>query len=136
MSSYFEWDANRYGLKIPAMDDEHQVLIGLMNKLHALHDAGAGGPVLLEALGNLARYTEKHFADEEAYMAKVGYPDLVAHRGIHERLLNRLAELHENCRTTHKLSDDLFVFLKTWLSGHICGVDTKYAAHALARRAG
>jgi hemerythrin-like metal-binding protein len=69
-------------------------------------------------------------------MVKVGYPDLAAHKAIHERLLDRLAELHESCRTTRTLSDDLFVFLKMWLSGHICGVDTKYAAHALTRRAG
>jgi hemerythrin-like metal-binding protein len=136
MSSYFEWDANRYSLKISAMDDEHKVLIGLMNKLHSLHDAGARGAVLLEALADLARYTEKHFADEEAYMAKVGYPNLGTHKVVHERLLDRLAALHESCAATGKLSDDLFVFLKTWLSGHICGVDTKYAAHALAQRAG
>ena len=136
MGSYFEWDANRFGLKIAAMDDEHKTLIGLMNKLHALHDAGAAGPALLAGLEDLARYTEKHFADEEAYMAKVGYAGAGAHKLVHERLLDRLGELHASCRATHKLSEELFVFLKTWLSGHICGMDAKYAAHALARRAG
>jgi len=37
MSELFEWNPATYGLKVPEMDSEHQVLIGYMNRLYELH---------------------------------------------------------------------------------------------------
>lgn len=126
MSNYFEWDPAVYGLGVREMDAEHQVLIGYMNRLHELYVAGASKPDLLAAVDTLVKYTVKHFADEEAYMAKVGYPGLPSHAAIHKRLLEQVSSYVESTRATGKLTDDFFAFLKMWLKAHICGIDSKY----------
>jgi len=71
-------------------------------------------------------FTVKHFADEEAFMEKVGYPELRVHTGVHKSLLARVTEYNNEFQKTGKLSDAFFMFLKTWLKAHICGVDAKY----------
>lgn len=130
MSSYFTWDPARLSLQIPEMDDEHKVLIGLMNDLHELHEKSSPAAEQIQALEKLARYTTKHFADEEAYMERVGYPGLRVHKGVHKQLLDKVGEFLVAARSNRKLPEDLFVFLKMWLSAHICGIDMKYAQHA------
>lgn len=127
MSGYFEWDASIYGINVPEMDREHQVLIGHMNTVHKLHESRAGRTVIAAALDKLVAYTRRHFADEEAYMSRTGFPGLAVHAGIHRQLLERIgAFAAEFCRTG-TLSDEFFVFLKMWLKAHICGIDIKYA---------
>lgn len=41
MAELFEWNAATYGLEVPEMDSEHQVLIGYMNRLYELHQKNA-----------------------------------------------------------------------------------------------
>jgi len=126
MSDYFVWDPAQYGIKVQAMDREHETLIGLMNKVHTLHQAGAATPALAKALNELVAYTQKHFADEEAYMAKIGFPELRLHAGIHKQLLERVGVFAAEFARTGALTDAFFAFLKMWLKAHICGIDAKY----------
>ncbi len=128
--SYFPWDATKYGLNIREMDDEHQAIIARMNRLRALHDEGQPFTALEQALKDLVEYTKKHFADEEAYMQRIGFPRLRVHQGVHAQLLGRLAEIYQQLRTTRRLPEDVFPFFKMWLTAHISGIDTQYAAHA------
>jgi len=135
VSDLFKWNP-AFSINVPEMDREHQVLIQLMNSLNELWTKGAARSELAKALTDLVSYTRRHFADEEAYMLRIGYPDLTKHRMIHERLLSQLDDFAGEFRHSGKLSDDLFVFLKTWLKAHICGIDTKYAAHEQRAKAG
>lgn len=130
MSGFFEWDAGKLSLHIPDMDNEHKVLIGLMNDLHRLSESHANFAEQIAALDKLVRYTAKHFADEEAYMERIGFSGLRIHKGVHKQLLDKLAGHLSAARSNHKLPEDIFVFFKMWLSAHICGIDTKYAQHA------
>lgn len=130
MSSFFEWDASKFSLGVRDMDGEHQTLIGLMNKLHSLHEAGATAPIVGKALTEFVNYTVKHFADEEAYMERVGYPELRIHAGVHKTLLGRVTEFVQEFQRSGKLTPQFFMFLKTWLKAHICGVDARYAKFA------
>jgi hemerythrin-like metal-binding protein len=130
VDNFFEWDAGKFSLGVREMDAEHQKLIGLMNHLHRLHEAGATRPELAKALGELVNYTVRHFADEEAFMAKIGYPELRIHAGVHKNLLGRVTEYANEFQKTGTLTDSFFMFLKTWLKAHICGVDAKYGQHS------
>ena len=125
MAKYFEWNAS-YNLGVQAMDDEHRVIIEAMNQLHELHEAKALGPRLLKVMQQLVQVTRSHFADEEAYMDKMGYPDLHKHRHMHAHLLERLGQFEAEMRSSGVATDDLFTFLKMWLKAHICGIDTQY----------
>jgi hemerythrin len=127
MSDYFEWDVSRYGINVSAMDQEHEILIGHMNTLHKLHLSGATRTALGSALQELVSYTRKHFANEEDYMSRIGYPGLRSHAQIHEQMIERIAAFDVDFKHTGKLTDDFFAFLKMWLKAHICGIDVKYA---------
>ena len=129
MAEIFTWDPAKYGLKVPEMDKEHQQIILLMNKLYALYKAGAPAGEQGTALTALADYTVKHFADEEAYMTKINFPGINVHKGVHKNLLERVGQFVAAFKASGKLGDDLFVFLKMWLSAHICGIDMKYSVH-------
>jgi hemerythrin len=126
MANFFEWDA-KYNLGVQAMDDEHRLIIDAMNQLYELHVAKALGPRLLKVMQHLVQVTRRHFADEEAYMEKLGYPDLRKHRHMHAHLLERLDQFEAQMRGSGAATEDLFNFLKMWLKAHICGIDTQYA---------
>ena len=130
MGDLFTWDPQKFSVQVTEMDREHQKIIQLMNQLHALYKQGAPASEQGKALTALAEYTVKHFADEEAYMTKIQYPGLAVHKGVHKNLLERVGQFVAAFKASGKLGDDLFVFLKMWLSAHICGVDAKYGIHA------
>lgn len=135
MSDFFDWDAGKYGLDIPMIDDEHQQIIGAMNELHRLHTTKQPVARLTEALRHLQRVTVTHFKDEEAYMEKIGYADLLKHRHVHKHLLERLDLFAKEFQGSGALSEEFFLFLKMWLKSHICGIDAQYAAHARSNAA-
>ncbi len=132
MSDYFEWNEAKLGLHVPEMDREHQVLISLMNKLHVLREKKASGGEVLAAINALGEYTVKHFADEEAYMARIQYPGIAVHKMVHKQLLAKFTGYQHAFQKDGKLTDDFFVFLKMWLNAHISSVDMKYSQHAAA----
>jgi hemerythrin len=130
MENYFEWDPTLYSIGVNEMDDEHKVLIGLMNDLASMQAQGAGAAEQGRALLKLAHYTRKHFTDEEAFMKQVGFPGLRQHQMIHKQLLSRLDEFAAEFQRAGKLPDGLFAFLRIWLKSHIRGIDIKYAEHS------
>jgi hemerythrin-like metal-binding protein len=132
MAELFKWEP-RYQLGVPAMDVEHQQLIGLMNALHAKYEAQASIAEQTAAFGALAAFVVKHFADEEAHMAKVGFPGLESHKLIHKSLLQKVGEFGARAEQAKQFPPELFAFLRQWLAAHIMGIDAKYAEHTKAK---
>lgn len=132
MSEFFEWDAAKYSLEIPKIDDEHRQIIDAMNELHRLHTGKEPKARIMLALQKLSSVTVAHFRDEEAYMEKIGYPDLRKHRHVHKHLLDRLDGYATEFKAKGVLTEDFFMFLKMWLKSHICGIDSQYAKQAHA----
>lgn len=126
---FFEWSPE-LALDVEAMDDQHEKLIGMMNRLSEQNDAGASRAELLEGLEQLARFTVEHFDAEEAYMQSIGYPKLERHKLIHGDLLKKLQEHVVKFRAGDgRISRELLGFLKLWLGAHIKGIDRQYAEH-------
>jgi hemerythrin len=132
MSDFFEWDAAKYSLEIPKIDDEHRQIIDAMNELHVLHTGKQPKAQIAPVLRKLSNVTVAHFREEEAYMEKIGYSDLRKHRHVHKHLLDRLESYAVDFQATGVLTEDFFMFLKMWLKSHICGIDSQYAKHAHA----
>lgn len=130
MGSFFEWDQAKYSVHVPNMDAEHQRIIKCMNVLHELHTSKAPLPRLTAAMEDLAKVTVKHFADEEAHMARIGFPDLAKHKIVHQHLLGKVLDYKARFDSSGKLTDEFFAFLKMWLKSHICGIDIKYGEFA------
>ena len=131
--AYFQWE-DKYDLGVDKMNDEHQVLIDLMNKLYEENDKKSDKFVINQCINKLADWTKVHFAHEEAYMEEIGFPGIKQHKLIHQNLLSELdkyaTEYHKG--TENQISPKFFSFLKLWLQAHIIGIDMKYGEHAKA----
>ncbi len=127
----FEW-SSVIELGIKPMDDDHKILIGLMNELFELNKARAEKAKLIETFEKLHHYTKEHFAKEEQFMKSIGYPERETHGAIHRDLLTTLAKHLETYRSdsVQELKPELFSFLRKWLTVHILANDKRYAARA------
>lgn len=132
MQPFFEWNQS-LDLGIGEMNDEHQQLISLMNRLHEQHREGAPYETLAKTLTDLKNFTIQHFQDEEAYMMRINYPKLETHQIIHKKLISRLGDFANTFASSRALDQDFFEFLQFWLSAHIRGIDMQYAHHAKAQ---
>ncbi len=90
--SYIEWsDDLKTGNR--QIDAEHWGLFALVNDLHDKLQAGSADASIQATIEALVGYVESHFEFEEALMATGGYPDLEAHKQVHQRLTGRVARL-------------------------------------------
>ena len=128
MSKLFTWKP-AFDLGIKYMNDEHKVLIQLMDKLHQQHKEGADYNILKAAIEELQDYTIKHFEDEEQLMESMEYPDLKVHKLIHQDLLKKFGNHKEKFLSSKTMDESFFGFLQLWLSAHIQGIDMKYSDH-------
>ena len=119
------WNDN-FDVGVEAMNDEHKVLIEIMNRLHDLVENDASRLEQKKALEELGQYTVKHFADEEAYMASIGWDGLATHKLIHQKLLADFGTHKAAFDDGGELTSKFFAFLKIWLKAHIQGIDKKY----------
>jgi len=106
------------------LDAEHKRFIALLNlTIRSLQQKDVA-PVE-EIFDELQSYIESHFTHEEAYMAKVGYPEIVEHRKIHEKLAYRFYTLQGRYRASandaekRRHATKLAEFLREWLIDHI-----------------
>jgi diguanylate cyclase (GGDEF)-like protein/hemerythrin-like metal-binding protein len=77
----------------PTIDDQHQILVGLANRVLQAALPGANKSVdpgrLLLDLDELLGHVVRHFADEEAVLAAVGYPRARQHGLLHGHLVQQ-----------------------------------------------
>lgn len=132
--AYLSWTPD-FDVQVKTMNDQHKVLINIMEELYQLNEKKSGKFVLKSKLNELGLYTRKHFNDEEAYMESIGYEDLSRHKIIHEQLLSELDRYTEEFNNQYEiLSESFFFFLKHWLTTHIRHIDIKYGkASALSK---
>ena len=78
-------------LKQPRMDQTHREFVDLLQGLGAAHAAGAADFDAL--LQGLQQHTEAHFAQEERWMADIGFAPQNCHSMQHAQVLKVLAEV-------------------------------------------
>ncbi len=126
----FPWDES-YSIGIPVIDEEHKKLLALVNRfLKALHTKDEKA-VIASTFDSLIEYTEKHFANEEEFMAKHKYPALKEHKKEHQRLAKQVVEMNKD--RDYVFSDNIADFLISWLTNHIMLTDKKYAEYIASK---
>ncbi len=128
-----EWTDN-LSVGVPSIDEQHKVLIRLLNELFDATQAGRGRTVLGKVLKELADYTVYHFQYEETLFAQTGYgaaPDHLKEHHDMVRLVQALRQKHED-GASEILSEELLRFLRRWLEIHIMGSDQKYGPHLVS----
>ncbi len=131
MSNFVEW-SDTLSVGIEEIDEQHKVLVDLVNQMHEAIHQRHGSDVVIGILGKLAEYTRIHFAVEESLMRILNYPGYEEHKEIHEELLHTVQDLQEKVASGKKsIGFELMHFLKTWLTKHIMEEDMQYSGFFL-----
>ncbi len=122
----FEWN-NELSVNVAEIDGQHKQLIGMINNLNEAMKQGKGKDALEKTLTDLFSYAQKHFATEENYFTKFGYPQAAAHKAKHTAFVEKIYDFKEEYHSGKlMLTLDVMNFLKDWLRSHIQGEDKKY----------
>lgn len=125
--SIIQWE-EKFSVKIPDIDRQHQHLIDLINSLYDAMRTGQGKTKLQEVLDELINYTDYHFKTEEKLFDTYHYPHKLEHRKHHDSLRSQVIDFNtkfHDGRST--ISLELLSFLKDWVKSHILDEDLKYS---------
>jgi len=110
------------------IDEQHQSLVEIFNRLHGAMKQGKGKEEVEGILVFLKDYTVNHFAMEEQLMAQHSYSGAAKHMQIHADLVRQVAELVTRFQQgTGTLTLPVMNFLEDWLVKHIQGEDYRFA---------
>jgi hemerythrin-like metal-binding protein len=110
------------------IDEQHQSLVEIFNRLHGAMKQGKGKDEVEGILVFLKDYTVSHFAMEEALMREHHYSGAARHMEIHADLVRQVAELVAKFQAgTSTLTLPVMNFLEDWLVKHIQGEDYRFA---------
>ncbi|RUM46191.1 MAG: hypothetical protein DSY80_02470 [Desulfocapsa sp.] len=119
------WD-ERIQLGIKVIDDQHKILVDLINKIFLIikqgHELSAMEPVVEE----LANYCVTHFTFEEGLLEKGNFPDIVRHKKIHVSVVNRVLGFKKDLEEGHLDTTKFMGFVSDWLAQHIKTEDRQY----------
>jgi hemerythrin-like metal-binding protein len=117
-------------LEIPALDEDHQRLLGRVNALIAAIASGTPAGVQ-SALCELRSETEAHFAREETLMLEAQYPRLKHHCAKHQRLLRALGTLRFALDASERLRFPLVPvnYIRRWFVAHVAVEDRLAASY-------
>ena len=132
MEKFVQW-SDELSVGVEEIDEQHKVLVGLVNEMHDAIHHRRGGEVVSDILAKLADFTRIHFAVEESLMRILNYPGYDEHKEQHEELLRSVVDLAENVSTGKTaIGFELMHFLKVWLTKHIMESDKAYTNHFLS----
>lgn len=125
---------DKLSVGIQPVDDDHKVLIGLLNELS---EPNLGTNEVEAIIGNLIDYTLYHFRREEGVMEACGYPHLDDHRRVHRHLATKVGQFAEKWRDSGdaEVVQELLEFLRTWLVDHIMQDDAEIGPYAKDKEA-
>jgi len=126
MNPYIVWK-DFYSVDNPLLDAEHKQIIENINELYVAMNGPMDSVAKKRVLERLVQYTQTHFDHEEKIMQEVDYPDLAAHKALHDDMRRQTIELRTHL--TLVTARDVLVFLKDWWLDHIQGEDKKYASY-------
>jgi hemerythrin len=118
---------------IPDIDDQHRELFQL-----AATFRGQGDEIrVMKSLAILCDYAKVHLRDEEELLARIGYPDIEAHRQAHSEFRKMLRHLLQDARslTLDQVADRVEALINGWFYNHIMRVDRLYIPMVVAYKA-
>jgi hemerythrin len=87
--------------------------------------------MLEDSFDKLIDYIDEHFAREEVFMKKIGYPNIVEHHGKHAEMEDKMRALFTRySEGDPTVSEALGNFVEDWWYSHILKEDMKYREFA------
>lgn len=123
MSNQLVWQ-ERYNIGVDLIDKEHRKLFGIVNKLltYNRQQDEKSQWVYQEGIKYFKEHALKHFTEEEAYMASIGYMGFDVHRRLHDNFRKKtLPALERELKKNNFSEEAVSHFLGVctgWLIGH------------------
>lgn len=133
--SFISWK-EEYEIGIDQVDDQHQMLVGLLNEFYDAMDEGRGRDEVGTVIADLEEYVEFHFNSEEAFATDCGFSTdchdcHLAHQNAHEEFATQVSELRamyeDDDATVHMKT---LRFLREWVTEHIGEMDQQLGLYA------
>lgn len=119
--------SDKYSVEIKEIDDQHKILVGMINELHDSMKQAKSREASLKIINKMAEYTKFHFTTEEKYMKRFKYPDYEEHKLEHDKFVAKVEQFRNDYENEKAgVSYEIMNFLKDWLLGHIQLTDRKY----------
>lgn len=118
-----QWQ-ERFNIGVEIVDQAHRRLFSIVDKIMELYvERHESRFACVEGIKYFKAYALKHFAEEEAYMRKIGYPGYPAHKRIHDKMRRETLpalerELYATDFSTKAVQRFIGVCIG-WLTGHI-----------------
>ncbi|MBL8260688.1 MAG: hemerythrin family protein [Candidatus Competibacteraceae bacterium] len=134
MKEFIPW-ADELSVGIEEIDEQHKILVRLINKLYDETVKAQPDPAVVDGiLNDLVQYTIIHFSLEESLFRIFDFPYYDAHKKQHEDLKNEVISIQAKFRAGEKpINLELIHFLRKWLREHIMGTDKKYTSFFLEK---
>ena len=114
-----------FSVGVPLLDQQHQKLVELINRLLAFDDADASESYH-NVLYDLLSFAKLHFQTEETLMRMHRYPGLAAQVEEHAGYLDKLKDFGADVRDGVIDVRGLNVYLRAWWIEHIVESDMAY----------
>ncbi len=126
--AHISWN-EEYSVAIASIDEQHKVLFGLIDDFYESIRNSSANENLQRLVIGMRKYTQTHFAIEEQFMIKFGYPDYENHKKEHDTFVAKVVELEDKLNANKLvLSLGATAFIKDWWKNHIQEEDKKYSA--------
>ncbi|MGE0089343.1 MAG: bacteriohemerythrin [Bacteroidales bacterium] len=126
MADFFVWN-EEYSVHVKEIDDQHKVLIKLLNKLYNAFMKKEHSLIIGEIIQNLFDYASNHFQIEEKYFKRFNYRESVQHISEHQKFIEKINQFKIDFEKNNgALTFTIINFLRNWLISHIRISDKKY----------
>lgn len=124
-----EWK-DEFSLGVPSIDHEHRELINLINDMITKVSESHSCMGNLYYLGEIYAKISLHFALEEKIMREKKYDEYQDHKADHERLLDDIRDIMDECEDNANIDVEKFVDrLNHWFTDHFKTKDARLHRH-------
>ncbi|MGE5653585.1 MAG: bacteriohemerythrin [Bacillota bacterium] len=129
-----QWSSD-YLTGIELIDEQHQTLIDIGNRLYALLKSPFAKDKyddIVAIVGELVDYTVFHFSAEEKLMEQIGYRRIISHKAAHNEFIAKIkdVDLKRIDDDQHSYLIELTDFVLSWISSHILKTDKRILAES------
>lgn len=131
---------DKYELGVERIDTQHKELFQRVDAfMHTLRSTASWEDKVQkvnETLDFMKSYVVEHFADEEAYMRRISYPDFLIHQKLHADMVDyvlRVSLEYEKSGFDELLVQQFAGKLLAWLIHHVAAADQQVAAYAIEK---
>lgn len=129
--SFIPWE-EKYALGISEIDEQHQKMLTIINKLYEIfEDKKNNDPLEIDkVISEVVDYAIYHFQTEERYFELFGYEKSKEHIAIHNQYRERMAEWQKRYNESRdgKIFFEVSNFLHDWWVWHINNTDREYVS--------